>query len=281
MTQPLVSIIVTTRNNQATLDACLSSIIAQDYRRKELIVVDNYSTDNTRVIAERYTQLVFQKGPERSTQRNYAVQQARGKYVVIIDSDMELSSGVISACVQTMEGSSQLGGVIIPEESFGQGFWAQCKRLERSFYIGIDWIEAARFFDKQLYQQVGGYDTDLVSGEDWDLSNRLAALAPLGRINEFILHNEGRLRLFKTLQKKYYYAGQATAYLQKQAISSKWAAQVGPLQRYRLFFSRPTRLLRQPIISAGMLFMKTCEYAFGGLGYLMSKRHSSGAEATE
>src|SRR5687767_12224398 len=148
MKNPLVSIIVTTYNNHATLDACLASILAQDYPRKELIVVDNYSTDDTKEIAQKYTGMVFDKGPERSAQRNYAVEQARGTYVVIVDSDMELSPHVVSACVEAAKEQPALGGIIIPEESFGQGFWAQCKRLERSFYVGVDWIEAARFFDK-------------------------------------------------------------------------------------------------------------------------------------
>jgi glycosyltransferase involved in cell wall biosynthesis len=279
MKQPLVSIVVTTYNNHATLEACLASIQMQDYPRVELIVVDNFSTDDTMDIAHRYTHMVFQKGPERSAQRNYAVTQAGGDYVVIIDSDMELTPHVISACVAAVEDNPALGGVIIPEESFGEGFWAQCKRLERSFYIGIDWIEAARFYHKHLYSQAGGYDEQLVSGEDWDLSKRIAALAPIGRVSEFILHNEGRLNLVKTLRKKYYYGSLSGAYLQKNAVDSKLTAQVGPLQRYKLFFSRPGQLFRHPLTGLGMLFMKTCEYGFGGIGYLVSKRR--GVEATE
>lgn len=272
MKQPLVSVIVTTFNNHATLDACLSSISAQDYPNTELIVVDNSSTDDTKEIAGRYTPQVYDKGPERSAQRNYAVSLAKGEYVVIVDSDMELSPHVIAACVDEVNESPHLGGLTIPEESFGCGFWAQCKRLERSFYVGVDWIEAARFFRKELYERAGGYDGDLVSGEDWDLSQRVAALSPLGRIDEFIYHNEGHLNLVKTLRKKYYYAGLAGAYLHKQQVKSKLTDQVGPLQRYKLFFSRPGQLFRNPAIGMGMLFMKTCEFGFGGLGYLMAKR---------
>jgi len=274
-TDPLVSIIVTTYNNHATLNACLASIVRQDYQRTELVVVDNNSTDDTKEIALDYTNLVFNKGPERSAQRNYAVEQAKGEYVVIIDSDMELAPGVISACVKAVQERPQLGGVIIPEESFGEGFWAQCKRLERSFYVGIDWMEAARFFEKKMYQEVGGYDSELVSGEDWDLSNRVAARAPLGRIDEFIYHNEGHLNLVKTLKKKYYYAGLAAAYLRKNNIDSKLTAQAGPIQRYKLFFSHPRRLFRSPVKGIGMLFMKTCEFGFGGIGYLAAKRRGS------
>jgi hypothetical protein len=280
MKQPLVSIIVTTRNNCETIDACLLSIKAQDYPNIELVVVDNFSTDATADIARQYTELVYSLGPERSAQRNYAVDMATGEYVVIIDSDMELSPSVISACVAKMQANPALGGLTIPEESFGQGFWAQCKKLERSFYVGIDWIEAARFFRRDLFMQAGGYDSELVSGEDWDLSRRVAQLAPLDRVDEFILHNEGRLSLGATLRKKYYYAGLAGAYLSKHGVGSKLTNQVGPLQRYKLFFSRPGKLMKNPLTSAGMLFMKTCEFGFGGMGYLMAKRKKEASVET-
>jgi glycosyltransferase involved in cell wall biosynthesis len=281
---PKVSVIVTTRNNHATLDDCLRSITAQTYGNTELVVVDNNSTDDTLQIAKRYTSLVWTKGPERSTQRNFAVQQASGEYVVIIDSDMKLSRTVIEECVSAMHRQPVCGGLIIPEESFGEGFWAQCKRLERSFYVGIDWVEAARFFRRNLYLEVGGYDIDMVSGEDWDLSRRIAARAPIGRIHAYIYHNEGHLSLLKTLGKKYYYAGLAKGFLAKNDVGSNMTAKEGPLNRYKLFLSRPGKLFRNPVLGLGVLFMKTCEYAAGAFGYYLPRRAngnqtSSGAKA--
>ena len=120
MSTPLVSIIVTTKNNHATLDACLASIAAQTYPTIELLVVDNASVDDTKDIARNYTSLVWDKGPERSTQRNFGVQQSSGEYVMIIDSDMELAPEVVEACVQAMQAAPDRGALIIPEESFGQ-----------------------------------------------------------------------------------------------------------------------------------------------------------------
>jgi glycosyltransferase involved in cell wall biosynthesis len=272
---PLVSVIVTTRNNHATLEACLASIATQTYGAIELIVVDNNSTDDTREIAWRYTPHVFNKPPERSVQRNYGVAQANGEYVCIIDSDMELTPDVIAACVDRIIQEPEVKGIIIPEQSFGQGFWAQCKRLERSFYEGVDWIEAARFFDRETYLKVGGYDETMVSGEDWDLSRRIAAAAPLVRVDTYIHHNEGRLQLMNTLKKKVYYAGQARKFLAKNPVGSKLTAQEGPLARYKLFLSRPGKLLRNPIIGGGMLFMKTCEFGFGAYGYIKAGREKA------
>ena len=149
MNKSLVSIIIPTKNSSTTLGACLKSIKNQTYKNIELIVVDNNSTDETKVIAKKYTDKVFNKGPERSAQRNYGVKQSNGEYTLIIDSDMELSEKVVENCVKKIQSNTHIKAIIIPEESFGVGFWAQCKKLERSFYIGVDWIEAARFFEKK------------------------------------------------------------------------------------------------------------------------------------
>jgi glycosyltransferase involved in cell wall biosynthesis len=267
LTKPLVSVIVPTKNSASFLEACLSSIQSQTYKHLELIVVDNHSTDETLAIAKKYTKYVYTKGPERSAQRNFGVSNAKGDYVAVIDSDMQLTPRVIESCVQSIQ-AAKAAGVIIPEESFGEGFWAKCKALERSFYVGVHWIEAARFFPRDLYLKLGGYDEALVAGEDWDLSRRAEAEGHIAHINEFIRHNEGHLKLATNLKKKYYYAQHAKAFLAKTHETSKLTAQAGPLQRYKLFLSRPGHLLRNPLLGLGVLFMKTAEFAAGAAGYL-------------
>ena len=86
MVEPLVSVIITTKNSERTLDRCLSTIKNQTYPNIELIVVDNNSTDKTKEIAKKYTKNVFNKGPERSAQRNFGATKARGKFLLIHDS---------------------------------------------------------------------------------------------------------------------------------------------------------------------------------------------------
>jgi glycosyltransferase involved in cell wall biosynthesis len=270
---PLISIIVPTYNSSQTLADCLQSIKGQSYKHIELIVVDNHSKDDTLAIAKRFTTHVFTKGPERSAQRNFGVKQAKGSYVCIIDSDMQLSTDVIKLCVSTIRTQPTTLGVIIPEESFGQGFWAQCKKLERSFYIGVSWMEAARFFDINIYKKLGGYDSTLVSGEDWDLSQRVASIVPLERIDALIYHNEGKLKLGRTLEKKYYYAKKIALYLAKKDHAAHTSQQTSLVGRYALFLRQPRKLLRQPHIGIGMLVMKTLEFGAGALGILAAKRN--------
>jgi glycosyltransferase involved in cell wall biosynthesis len=262
----LVSVIITTRNNEATLEACLKSIGEQTYDQIDLIVVDNNSTDKTKQIASRYTKSIYNKGPERSAQRNYGVSKSKGYYVLILDSDMELPPLVVSECVSSIRISCQ--AVIIPEMSFGEGFWAKCKALERSFYNGVDWIEAPRFFTKKIYQVADGYDEKIVGGEDWDLSNRVRKYTEVIHTSTPILHNEGRLTLKSIANKRLYYAKGFNDYYKKSKVAS-----ISPAKQvcsvYALFFSKPKKLLKQPAVGLGMLTMKTLEF-----GVLATNRYA-------
>ena len=269
MTEPLASIIVPTKNSAQYLKQCLISIRNQDYKRIELIVVDNFSTDETPSIAKDYSDKFYQIGPERSTQRNFGVMHSEGTYVFIIDSDMELGTMVVKQCIRQLN-RKNIAGVVIPEQSIGTTFWAHCKALERSFYQGVSWMEAARSFRKSDYIQVGGYDEAMISGEDWDLSQRIAKLGKIGRIDAYIKHNEGDLRIIQTLKKKYYYSKSFGKYQSKQTTSKNVSKQTSLFYRYLLFLSHPYKLFKNPILGFGMLTMKTSEFAVGALGMIIT-----------
>jgi glycosyltransferase involved in cell wall biosynthesis len=268
-----VSVIIPTKNSSSTLEKCLLSIKNQSYNNVEIIVVDNNSTDNTKGISRKFTNYVFNYGPERSAQRNHGVLQSSGDYVLIIDSDMQLEENVVLDSVKLMNDENILG-IVIPEESFGIGFWAQCKKLERSFYVGIPWMEAARFFRKDTFTEIHGYDEENTGTEDYDLPQRIQlkyGKNSISHIDSYIMHDEGDISLIRTCKKKFYYAKRLTKYHAISANQENFKKQSSIIQRYFLFFSNPIKLFKNPIIGIGMLFMKTNEFFFGGLGYLLKK----------
>jgi glycosyltransferase involved in cell wall biosynthesis len=57
---PLVSIIIPTKNSDRTIAACLQSCMSQTYSDIEVIVVDNFSIDKTQSIAKKYTDNVYE-----------------------------------------------------------------------------------------------------------------------------------------------------------------------------------------------------------------------------
>lgn len=133
-----VSVIIPTCNSEKTLELCLKSLINQSYNDIEIIVVDRFSADRTVEIAERYEAKVYQLDCERAKAKNFGLNKAKGKYVLFVDSDMELSRDVVKECVEMAEKDDKVGGVIIPERSVGDGFWVKVRDFERSFYAGAE-----------------------------------------------------------------------------------------------------------------------------------------------
>lgn len=256
--KPLVSVIIPTYNSSRTLERCLQSIKDQTYSHIELIVVDNNSTDNTKEIAKKFTDKVYNKGPERSAQRNYGVKKSKGEYVLVHDSDIYFHPHSVQECVDAIE-LKTYGALILPEKSIGEGYWVKVKAFERSFYVGNDYIEAARFFPLDIYQQLGGYDESLTGPEDWDLTVRIRELGlKIGRTQSFLEHDEGRIDLFGSSKKKQYYA---------KDMFSKYAHKHPEYFHKQMnFFVRfPISKLiikgiRHPILLISMVLMKGLEY---------------------
>ena len=111
MSEPLVSFIVPTKNAARTIEACLESLGAQTHGRTEVIVVDNFSTDGTREIAELHADITVSSGPERSAQRNHGAALSRGNVLVFIDADMVLEPQVATECVAAFDADRLVRGV--------------------------------------------------------------------------------------------------------------------------------------------------------------------------
>ncbi len=267
--KPLISVIVTTKNEQKNIAKFLKSVRAQTYMRVETIVVDNNSTDRTKEIAKKYTKSVFDKGPERSAQRNFGVEKSKGDYVLVLDADMVLGKKVIEQAVKEFSQDTKIKAIVIPEKSFGEGIWSEAKAFERTFYVGDQTIEAARFFDKKVFIEFGGYDLNITGPEDWDLPQRIGKKYKIGRINEYILHNEGRHTLWGLMKKKYYYAKKASIYLNKH--------HKGTISSTTVYFLRPAfyknwkKMLQNPTMTSVMFVMLGGELFWGGVGFLVGK----------
>lgn len=270
--KPLVSILVHTRNSEKTIRQHLKSIKNQSYKPIEIILVDNNSTDNTVTIASSFTKNIYRFGPERSAQRNYAAKKATGDYFLIPDSDMILGRDVIKKCIELIAENSDIKAIIIPEKSAGEGFWAKCKALERSFYIGLSWMEGARFFKRDVFLEMKGYDEQNTGTEDYDLPQRIRRKygeRSIGRIDEYIVHYEGRLSFWRSIEKKFYYARTLKVY--QQSNDEYFKKQANIFLRFKIFLSQPRKLFQDPFLGLGLLCMKTGEIAAWGAGYFLQK----------
>lgn len=268
----LVSVIITTKNEERVINRLIKSIKNQTYGSKEIILVDNHSIDKTVEIAKKMGVKIYFFGPERSAQRNFGAKKGKGGYYLFLDADMELTKDVVKECVEVIEGDSKIGAISIPEESIAHTFWEKVKAFERSFYNlkGDPATDAARFFSKKAFKRCGGYDTNITGPEDWDLRDTILKLGyKIARINALIYHYERIKSLLDLLRKKFYYGLKSHRYLSKQKVFL-----LGPETIYFLrpvFYKNWRRLLTHPILTFAMILMLTLEFFAGGLGYLIGR----------
>lgn len=271
--------IITTKNEESVICDLLESAKKQTFKNWEIILVDNNSTDKTCQIARRYTKKVYTKGPERSAQRNYGVEKATGEYVIILDADQQLDIETLQECVDEFRKEPSFGALIIPERSFGQGFWTQFKVFEREFYVGEKDIEAARVFKKDIFEKFGGYDLSITGPEDWDLPLRMRkAGVKIGRTRSFILHNEKTFNPWRSAKKKFYYASRASAYLKRHP--EKVMSQ-GNLLFRSVFIRKWKKLLAHPYLSLGMIFVRLLETSGAVFGFVYGLAKNSFAKVEQ
>lgn len=262
---PLVSVIIPAYNEAKNISRNLKAIINQTYKKVEIIVVDDQSTDNTALISKKYTHNVFErKHAERSVQRNFGASKAKGKYLLFIDADMELTPGVIESCVKNMGGN---GALIVPEKTVGKGFVANIRKFERQMYMGDENVEVARFFPKRVFNEFGGYDIGLTGAEDYDLPKRISKKYGIGWAKEYILHHETGLTLWKQLKKKFYYAKQSAKYAEKHP---DLISRQGILIVRKAYLKHWKKFFLNPIVGILLLVMRLLETISAALGFLVA-----------
>ncbi len=264
----LVSVVIPTYNSEKTLAKCLESIKNQTYKNVEIIIVDNFSTDETTEIARKHNANIIKIKAIRSKARNVGIWRSNGYFVLSIDSDMELTSKVVEECMNLICSDAKIGDVVIPERSIGRSFWVKVRDFERSFYAGTE-IESARFFMKDLALKVGGFDEDVTFFEESTLPQKIEKSGyNTMRIKDEILHHEDNFYLLKWLKKKYYYG--KTAWKYKARYGKYGKRQMSLYRRFELFFKQK-RFYSKPSLALGVIALKSLEYASAGAGYMVGR----------
>ncbi len=184
------SIIVPVFNRPDEVDELLESLLGQEEKDFEVIIVEDGSQVPCKEVCDRYADRLdlhyYSKdnsGPGQS--RNYGAERARGEYLLILDSDVVLPKGYIRAVSKELERESAdaFGGPDCAHDSFSDtqkaisysmtsffttgGIRGGKKKLDkfypRSFNMGIR---------RDVYQELGGF-SKMRFGEDIDFSIRI------------------------------------------------------------------------------------------------------------
>jgi glycosyltransferase involved in cell wall biosynthesis len=260
----LVSVIIPTKNSAKTLHYAIQGIQSQTYKHLEIIVVDNFSTDNTRDIANRYNVKVFTKGNERANQIDYGIKKAFGEYIYLTGSDMISDPTYIEdAVLKCKEGYDAIYASVVSK--YHDNYWSRVKALERQIYIGTN-TELSRFFKREVFYKIGGIDINLISMEE-DLQHRInKAGLKTGRISTRETHLHEATSLHEVAQKSYYYGMYIKTYLKKYPV--KGTKFLFPLRM--AYIKNFWCLITNPFLSCGLIVYKIVQY-YNGIRGMMSK----------
>ena len=183
---PLVSFCIPTKNNEDTLEKCLKSIKEQNYPSIEIIIIDGYSNDKTIEIAKKYTDNIFFDSGTLGCARQNSIEQSKGPIIALFDSDIIIPHREwLKNAIQYFNYDNRVSSV-----------WPLCvappnaPKIQYLYQTKLHWIlmndriqhnrsvfgGGNALFLKKCFEEIGGVNTKLHWGEDFDWAIKLKNL---------------------------------------------------------------------------------------------------------
>jgi glycosyltransferase involved in cell wall biosynthesis len=146
-----VSAVVITLDEEARLRGCLGSVAWAD----EIVVVDAESTDKTVQIAREFTdRVVVRAWPGFAAQKNFALDQATGDWLLSIDADEEVSSELKTEILALLAGAPVADGYRIPRRNMMWGHWIRHGGLYPDWQLRLFRRGRGRFGERRVHESV-------------------------------------------------------------------------------------------------------------------------------
>jgi glycosyltransferase involved in cell wall biosynthesis len=172
---PLVSVVITVRNEAPHLGQLLESLVGQD-GPVEVVLVDAESRDGTREVADAFATKhpgflrVFERSGSRGIGRNAGVREARGDWVAFIDGDCFADSQWVKRLRAGLASASVVAGktVIVGKPRYGT--LERVELYQQGFDVTYPSCNLA--YHRDLFERLGGFDPRFITAEDIDLNMR-------------------------------------------------------------------------------------------------------------
>jgi succinoglycan biosynthesis protein ExoA len=187
----LVTVVIPARNEEASIDACLMSVRRQSHTRLQILVVDNNSRDATASIVRKHAkqddrvELLHLEEPSIPGALNHALARARGRWLVRIDAHSNVDPGYVAHAVSRLQ-ERRWGGVGGRKDGVGvtPAGRAIAAAMASRFGVGgstyhhgttLQIVEHVPFgaYPTDLLRQLGGWDEQIATNEDFELDQRL------------------------------------------------------------------------------------------------------------
>lgn len=185
----LVSVVIPAYNAAAFVKNAIDSVLIQTYKNREILVVNDGSTDNTADQLANYGDAITvlsQVNGGLSSARNLGIKQARGEFIAFLDADDYWMPDKLKLQVSCMLANQALGFCstrtqVVDPSGKPTGTWdcpeRNCTTLKTIFsrHASIPGSGSSVMARRHLFDSVGLFDTELECLEDIDMWMRLAA----------------------------------------------------------------------------------------------------------
>ena len=195
---PLVSVVIPVFNGSVFVEQAVKSVLKSTYKNYEILLIDDCSTDqskkNCQALEKKYKNVRFyafetNKGLGRVL--NFALRQARGKYICRINQDDQMHPTRISKQVKFLRAHPKvvlLGSWLLVEDEIGNH--RINKYLEDDEQIKKTWLKLSPCWDasvmylRQAALDVGGYDQRFWPSDDLHMWYRLGMIREIANLQE-------------------------------------------------------------------------------------------------
>jgi glycosyltransferase involved in cell wall biosynthesis len=173
--RPLISIVITVRNEERHVGRLLDSLLGQE-APFEVVLVDAESRDRTYEIARSYATRypdrvrVLRRSGSRGVGRNTGVRAAQGDFVAFIDGDCFADSNWLKELRSALATAAVVAGRTV---TVGPARYGALERVEL-FQSGYDvtYPSCNLAYRRELFDRLGGFDVRFITAEDIDLNLR-------------------------------------------------------------------------------------------------------------
>lgn len=196
-----ISVVIPTYNRFEVLKRALTSIFAQSYQAKEIIVVDDGSDDKTSQITKLFPKItyIYQKNAGVSSARNSGIKSAKYEWIAFLDSDDEWHKDKLKEQVYLHKNTSELLMSYTDEKwirdakevKVGKKFAKVDAELFEASLSHCIIAPSSVLMHKNLFETIGFFDENLEVCEDYDLWLRVAIRHKIGLVDKKLITKYG------------------------------------------------------------------------------------------
>lgn len=174
---PSVSVVIIVKNGDKHIANCLTSIVNQTFKDFEVVVIDDFSKDNTKHIIRKFDdkRIKYFKNEKWlgiSKSRNRGVEKAAGEYIFFTDSDCTVSKTWIEQGLKFLKDPNCVGvegRIYYVSENYEPTFSDHVMENR----CGGHFMTGNMAYKKRIIESIGGFDERLTYLEDRDIALRI------------------------------------------------------------------------------------------------------------